>query len=1030
MINQGSNSVLLDKSIPGRKRQIFDLLSLYQSSQIVGLIGENGTGKSTLVQHGLIPELHRGFLGIGGKNWKISTIRPGIRPIENLSSGFSGFIDENGKEKLEQEFSLTKEIKLHQDGLLQASKKHLSKGDGLNYLMVIDNFEDLFQFRESYEDVDTWDQNVNRFIQNITKCVFNSNVPIYFLLVLRSDFVTNIFAYRNFHELISKSQYSLPQFRKTEFQEVVHFLLEPHSIYMLPDAIDLLYTKLGRDLKNLQLLRLFIEHTAELCIQNSTIYADTTLLQQVDLNQLYQDSLEKIYEDCSPDEQKLVERIFKQITINKRGNSYRRPVRVEELMLVLGITLEELSPLLQKLKEDLSYVLEIIPPYQERLETIQNPILTNETVINIKNELFIPHWPRLIHWIEQEKSAQETYKRLSESAIMFEKELTGYLRPPDLDLTLNWYESHQPDEHWANQFEYNFHKTITYLKDGKAAFDEELRLKEALQKNKIKRIRKTGISVALISLLVSIVIGVFAFDAKNQEKQARIAQEKAEREKKRASLERERSDLLYLEADRAMKESKTNEQLALQEKVRADQESKRANDLRDEAEEQRMQIQEAFHALDRKTDELGMTVNELQISDSLKSVATKEAESARAYQVAVNKILTLRNNLQKEDLLTENGSEILKGLSSIYNDYVKASIDFKGLVLPNDDLYQVLMETRGRLFKLKSHNLASYNLASLPNGLRNLKLSPTNYLATGGDDGILLYSLQPMKSLPVTFNSLKIEGDRIRSLEFLKNTELMVGTVKGKLYHFNLVSERLTEIKATGLNDRIIEKIIHHDGNLFLLQGGQIFKIRLDQPTKTEAVTNLSASNIFKFRGDKLLVISNKSEVVLMEQKSLLWQSINSDLANKPISTAIISEDRVFFGMDNGDVYINQLISIGNFSSLKTEMVIPAHLTRITGLAYNKDSQKLFTASLDQKANIFDLNLRKLGPEYIINHALRIEGFNKWIWDFELFNKNQDENILTIDENGDLKFWQTSSEMLFKEIFENSETLYTELSER
>ncbi len=1020
---QGINSLQSDQSIAGRKRQIFDLLSLFQSSQIIGLIGENGTGRTTLIQQGLIPELDKGFLGIGGKNWKTATIRPGIRPIENLSSGFSRFIDENGKEKLEQEFFLTKNIRLHQDGLLQVSKKYLSKGGGYNYLMIIDNFEDLFQFKGNYENGDSWDMNVSRFIQNITKCATESTVPIYFLLILRSDFVTNIFAYRNFHELLSKSQYSLPQFRKTEFQEVVHRLLEPHNVLMLPDAIDFLYNKLGRDLKNLQLLRLLIDHVAEVCTQKGSKYADTASLQELDLNSLYQDSLENYFNSSTLEEQKLIERIFKQVTINVSGNSRRRPKRVAELLLVLGITLEDLTPLLQKLKETLDFVLEIVPPYQERLESSQNTYVSNDAIINIKNELFISHWPRLLEWIEEEKSAQETYKRLSESALMFERELTGYLRPPDLDLAIKWYETQQPDEHWANQFEYDFNKTITYLKDGKAAFDEELRLKEALQKNKIKRIRKTGISVALISLLVVLIITVFAFDAKNQEKQARIAKEKAEREKERASLERERSDILFLEAKRAMQESSLNEQLALKEKTRADQESKRANFLRNEAEGQRRQIQEAFQALDQKTNELGMTVNELQVSDSLKSIATREAESARAYQVAINKILTLRSNLQKEDITAEKWPETMKDLSSIYNDYVSASIDFKGLVLPNDDLYQVLMETREKLIKIKPNDLISHNLASLPNGLRSLKLSPSSYLATGGDDGILLYSLQPLEQLPVAFNSLKIEGDRIRSVEFLKNTELMVGTVKGRLFHFNLVSGRLNEIKSLGLNSKIIEKIIHHDGNLFLLQGGEIFKIKLDQPERAEAITNLAASNMFKYQGDKLLVISNKSEVILMDQKSLIWQSINSDLGNKPISTAIISEDRIFFGMENGDVLINRLTVIGNYSSLKTEMVIPAHLTRITGLAYNKNSQKLFTASLDQKANIFDLNLKKLGEEYIRNHALKIEGFNKWIWDFELLDKNQEENILTIDENGDLKFWQTSSEMLYNEIFKGSEVL-------
>ena len=72
--------------LAGRNRQVFDILSLFQSSQMVGLFGEMGSGKTTLIKKGLIPELEKGFLGIAGRKWKSVTIRPGITPLENLSA--------------------------------------------------------------------------------------------------------------------------------------------------------------------------------------------------------------------------------------------------------------------------------------------------------------------------------------------------------------------------------------------------------------------------------------------------------------------------------------------------------------------------------------------------------------------------------------------------------------------------------------------------------------------------------------------------------------------------------------------------------------------------------------------------------------------------------------------------------------------------------------------------------------------------------------------------------------------------------
>ena len=47
----------------GRKRQVDDLLSIMQSSRFIGVVGQAGSGKTSLIQAGLIPALERGFDG-------------------------------------------------------------------------------------------------------------------------------------------------------------------------------------------------------------------------------------------------------------------------------------------------------------------------------------------------------------------------------------------------------------------------------------------------------------------------------------------------------------------------------------------------------------------------------------------------------------------------------------------------------------------------------------------------------------------------------------------------------------------------------------------------------------------------------------------------------------------------------------------------------------------------------------------------------------------------------------------------------
>lgn len=1007
--------------LPGRQRQVFDILGIFQTSQLIGIVGENGSGKSSLVQRGLLCELHRGFLGIGGRNWNAITIRPGTTPIENLAAGINQLAVMNGKQKLEEEVILSREMRSNNEGLRQASSRHFSANDGINSLLIIDNFEDIFQFRSVADNQTDWDRMVKSFISNICKCTTNTAIPIYILIILRSDFVTHVFEHRQLQEILSNAQYSLPQFRKAEFMEVIDTMLKPHQLSIDQQARDAIYLDLGSDLKNLTLLRLLFDKLILNMKKDSLQQITRETLQTISIANLYATTIESFYDLKSETEKKLIEKVFKQITVVQEDSKQRRPIQTEQLLRVTGSDLTTLRPLLYQLQEEFKFLLEIINPFQERIGVQDHNGISKASVINIKNEQFIPHWPRLTAWIKEEKESQELYKRLSDTAVRFDQELTGYLKPPDLDYALIWYEKYKPDEPWANQFNKNHQKTIDYLLESKTRFRNELTKKELEQKEKIKRIRKTGLYIILSSLVIFIVIAVFAIDAKKQEGIAHNAREKAEREKEKASLEKERADLLYNEAQQAMKTAQTNEQLALIEKNRADEEYLRANYLRTEAEGQRLQIQKAFLALDQKSDELSMTVFELQVSDSLKGLATKEAEAARAYQEARNKVLSLRNQLQKKEYQKEELADLSKEIQAAYLSYQSSSIAFKGTKLPNNDLYQILLDLRKYLINDKTLSGIANDITSLPNGLRKIIVSSSGILATGGDDGILIYSKDAINKSTLELKQFSIGKDRIRTLAFINAKDIAIGTVNGKLYRFDTNKAVLSPIITKNSNNQIIEQLISTNKGLFVLVAGEVQRHNLTNEAETVSVNQVFANRVFKINDQKLLVVSNDNSLLVLDTETLQWQTIMSDLKNKSISALVASGERLFIGLEDGDIYVCKSLQLGSNYSIKTELVISAHQTRITSLAFDPSSQKLFTASLDQKANIIDLSLGRLGRDYVTNHLLRIEGFNKWIWDFALV-QNQGENaILTVDENGALKIWPTGTEILYEEIFLNRE---------
>ena len=73
----------------GRETLVGELVSRLASSTLVGVVGASGSGKSSLVQAGLLPELAAGALpGSGG--WRTVVIRPGAHPLRELPADPGG----------------------------------------------------------------------------------------------------------------------------------------------------------------------------------------------------------------------------------------------------------------------------------------------------------------------------------------------------------------------------------------------------------------------------------------------------------------------------------------------------------------------------------------------------------------------------------------------------------------------------------------------------------------------------------------------------------------------------------------------------------------------------------------------------------------------------------------------------------------------------------------------------------------------------------------------------------------------------
>ena len=69
----------------GREEQTGQLLERLGNTRFLAVVGASGSGKSSLVRAGLLPQLYGGTMVKASVNWEIAIMRPGGDPITNLA---------------------------------------------------------------------------------------------------------------------------------------------------------------------------------------------------------------------------------------------------------------------------------------------------------------------------------------------------------------------------------------------------------------------------------------------------------------------------------------------------------------------------------------------------------------------------------------------------------------------------------------------------------------------------------------------------------------------------------------------------------------------------------------------------------------------------------------------------------------------------------------------------------------------------------------------------------------------------------
>src|SRR4051794_8718230 len=137
----------------GRDEQCDELLARLAGRRLVAVVGASGSGKSSLVRAGLLPALQRGYLPAAGSSWQIAVFRPGGTPLVNLTDALvaSAPVESNTAAISREQISAV--LGSNSLGLVAAADRLLAQGQH-SLLVVVDQFEEIFRFRDLAADAD------------------------------------------------------------------------------------------------------------------------------------------------------------------------------------------------------------------------------------------------------------------------------------------------------------------------------------------------------------------------------------------------------------------------------------------------------------------------------------------------------------------------------------------------------------------------------------------------------------------------------------------------------------------------------------------------------------------------------------------------------------------------------------------------------------------------------------------------------------------------------------------------------------
>jgi energy-coupling factor transporter ATP-binding protein EcfA2 len=319
----------------GREDQTVELLKRLGQARFMAVVGTSGSGKSSLVRAGLLPELHGGTMTDAGSSWEIAVMRPGGDPLTNLAKALedSGIYDtdEDGYYR-----HLRAMLGRSTMGLIEAvTQSALEEQD--NLLIVVDQFEEIFRFRSSSGK---HAEEAANFISLLLEATKQKEKSIFVTITMRSDFLGDCSQFRGLAEAVNEGEYLIPRLNRNQRRLAIEGPVKVGGKQIEARLVQQLLNDIGDDPDQLPILQHALMRTWEYHEKDGD--GGALDLEHYEATGGMKEALsrhaDEVYQELKSDEDRIYcQRIFKALTERvSEGRGIRRPMAISELAEVVG----------------------------------------------------------------------------------------------------------------------------------------------------------------------------------------------------------------------------------------------------------------------------------------------------------------------------------------------------------------------------------------------------------------------------------------------------------------------------------------------------------------------------------------------------------------------------------------------------------------------------------------------------------------------------------------------------------------------